>query len=243
MARLPTYGVLVSSAPRRPRAAARPVVALVLAITAALLSGCGGSASGSEPSPSNASGQAHDHGPAPAVVSGAEDRYAGLDLAEPYRRPTFTLTDTEGRPYDFRSQTSGRATLLFFGYTQCPDVCPTTLADIAVALRGVDRAVAERVQVVFVTTDAKNDTPAVLAEYLRRFDADLPTRFIGLTGDQAAIDQAQLSAGVPQAEDNGRLHSSLLLLYGSDDEAHVAFDAGNTARDIAHDLEIVAVGS
>jgi protein SCO1/2 len=83
----------------------------------------------------------------------------------------------------------------------------------------------------------------VLAEYLGRFDADLPTPFIGLTGDQAAIDQAQLSAGVPQAEDNGRLHSSLLLLYGSDDEAHVAFDAGNTARDIAHDLDIVAAGS
>ena len=65
------------------------------------------------------------------------------------------------------------------------------------------------------------------------------TRFIGLTGDQATIDQAQLSTGVPLAEDDGKLHSSLLLLYGSDDEAHVAFDAGNTARDIAADLRRV----
>ena len=87
-----------------------------------------------------------------------------------------------------------------------------------------------------MTTDPALDTPAVLGEYLDRFDADLPQPFIGLTGDQETIDQAQLSTGVPLAEDDGRLHSSLLLLYGSDDEAHVAFDAGNTSRDIAADL-------
>ncbi len=81
---------------------------------------------------------------------------------------------------------------------------------------------------------------AVLGEYLGRFDADLPTPFVGLTGSQERIDSAQLSAGVPLAEDGGRMHSSLLLLYGSDDEAQVAFDAGNTARDIADDLEAVA---
>jgi protein SCO1/2 len=96
------------------------------------------------------------------------------------------------------------------------------------------------VQVVFVTTDPATDDPAVLGEYLGRFDADLPTRFIGLTGSQELIEQAQLSAGVPLAEDDGRQHSSLLLLYGPDDRANVAFDAGNTARDIAEDLEAVA---
>jgi len=90
-----------------------------------------------------------------------------------------------------------------------------------------------------VTTDPAYDTPPVLGEYLHRFDADLPQPFIGLTGDQAAIDQAQLATGVPLAEEDGRLHSSLLLLYGSDDKAHVAFDAGNTSRDIASDLRRV----
>jgi protein SCO1/2 len=110
------------------------------------------------------------------------------------------------------------------------------MADVAVALRGLDAAVAEQVRVVFVTTDPGFDTPEVLGEYLGRFDADLPNRFVGLTGDQAAVDQAQLAAGVPLAEDAGRLHSSLLLLYGADDRAHVAFDAGNTSRDIAGDL-------
>ncbi|MGZ6820736.1 MAG: SCO family protein, partial [Blastococcus sp.] len=135
--------------------------------------------------------------------------------------------------------TAGRPTLLYFGYTRCPDVCPTTMADIAVALRGMDKAVADKVQVVFVTTDPTYDTPAVLGEYLHRFDADLPVRFIGLTGKQDAINAAQLSAGVPLAEDDGKTHSSLLLLYGKDDQAHVAFNAGNTPKDIASDLRQV----
>jgi protein SCO1/2 len=216
------------------RSRRRPALAALLVAAGLTLSACG---------TATAEG-GHDHsGSAPASVAGAQDTYAGLDLAEPYRRPTFTLTDTTGAAFDFKAATAGRPTLLFFGYTNCPDVCPTTMADIAVALRGLDAAVVEKLQVVFVTTDPKTDTPAVLGEYLARFDADLPLRFVGLTGDQAAIDQAQLSAGVPLAEEDGRLHSSLLLLYGSDDEAHVAFDAGNTARDIAADLRRVAEGA
>jgi protein SCO1/2 len=210
----------------------RALPALLLAGGLAL-TGCSGSATAVDET-------GHDHSSGPATVEGPEDHYAGLDLAEPYRRPTFTLTDTSGAAYDFRAATHGRPTLLFFGYTRCPDVCPTTMADVAVALRGLDAGVAEKVQVVFVTTDPAFDTPDVLGEYLGRFDADLPVRFVGLTGSQKVVDQAQLSAGVPLAEEDGRLHSSLLLLYGSDDEAHVAFDAGNTARDIGADLESVA---
>jgi protein SCO1/2 len=218
----------VSSAARR---SVRPALSALLVAGALVLSGCSGPAAGDE---------GHDHADAPAVVEAPEDSFAGLDLAEPYRRPTFTLTDTTGAAYDFRAATEGRPTLLFFGYTNCPDICPTTMADVAVALRGLDPALAAAVQVVFVTTDPAFDTPEVLGEYLGRFDADLPTRFVGLTGEQDLIDQAQLAAGVPLAEDDGRLHSSLLLLYGADDEAQVAFDAGNTARDIADDLRTVA---
>ncbi|SFL71847.1 SCO family protein [Geodermatophilus ruber] len=208
-----------------------------LVVSAGLvLAGCGGDAA--------AEGEGHDHSSgAPAAVEGPEDTYAGIDLADPYQRPSFTLTDTSGAAYDFAAATEGRPTLLFFGYTNCPDVCPTTLADAAVALRGLDPAVAEQVTFVFVTTDPGHDTPAVLAEYLGRFDADLPTRFVGLTGDQQQIDQAQLAAGVPQAEDDGRLHSTHVLLYGADDLAHVAFDAGNTSRDMAADLERVVAGA
>jgi protein SCO1 len=228
----------VTSVRRRPAA-----WVAALAVAGTLLAGCGGSASGNEQQTATATASGHEHGSAPATVKGSADTYAGLDLVQPYQRPSFTLTDADGAAYDFRQQTDGRPTLLFFGYTQCPDVCPTTMADIAVALRGMDPAVAKKVQVVFVTTDPETDSPAVLGEYLDRFDADLPTRFVGLTGAQQTIDQAQLSAGVPLAEEGGRLHSSLLLLYGADDAAHVAFDAGNTARDIAHDLALVAAGS
>jgi protein SCO1/2 len=211
--------------------------------TAALLlaAGLALSACGSDGGDQAAAAEEHDHsGGGAATLEGPGDEYAGIDLRDPFQRPTFTLTDSSGASYDFAAATAGRPTLLFFGYTNCPDVCPSTMADVALALRDTDPALAEQVQVVFVTTDPAADTPPVLGEYLDRFDADLPTRFIGLTGDQEAIDQAQLSAGVPLAEDAGRLHSSLLLLYGADDEAHVAFDAGNTARDIAGDLAAVA---
>ncbi|MGY1602455.1 SCO family protein [Geodermatophilus sp. SYSU D00815] len=206
-----------------------------------LLAGCGGSGESGGTEVSQA-GAAHDHGGV-ASAEGPRSDYAGVDLDPPYQKPSFTLTDATGAAYDFRAATAGRPTLLFFGYTNCPDVCPTTMADVAVALRDLDPALAEQVQMVFVTTDPATDTPPVLGEYLDRFDADLPTQFIGLTGDQEAIDQAQLSAGVPLAEDGGRLHSSLLLLYGADDVAHVAFDAGNTPRDIAEDIETVAAAS
>jgi len=212
----------------------RPALAALLVAAGLALAACGTATAEGE------GGHDHSASSGPATVEGPEDVYAGLDLAEPYRRPSFTLTDTDGAAFDFTAATAGRPTLLFFGYTNCPDICPTTMADVAVALRGLEPALVEELQVVFVTTDPATDTPAVLGEYLSRFDADLPQRFIGLTGDQATIDQAQLSTGVPLAEDGGRLHSSLLLLYGSDDEAHVAFDAGNTSRDIADDLRLVA---
>jgi protein SCO1 len=178
-----------------------------------------------------------------ASVAAHQGKYDGVDLDPPYQRPQFTLTSDTGGTYDFTTATKGRPTLLFFGYTNCPDVCPTTMADIAVALRSVGPELAKQVQVVFVTTDPKRDTTARLAEWLGRFDADLPTKFIGLTGSQQVLDQAQLSAGVPVAQDGGQTHSALLLLYGADDKAHVAFDAGNSPKDIAHDLKLVATGT
>jgi len=178
-----------------------------------------------------------------ASVAAHQGKYDGVDLDPPYQRPQFTLTSDTGGTYDFTTATKGKPTLLFFGYTNCPDVCPTTMADIAVALRSVGPELAKQVQVVFVTTDPERDTTARLAEWLGRFDADLPTKFVGLTGSQQVLDQAQLSAGVPVAQDGGQTHSALLLLYGADDKAHVAFDAGNSPKDIAHDLKLVASGS
>jgi protein SCO1/2 len=212
----------------------RPAALTSLALAAGvLLAGCGGDADAAA---------GHDHAGAAASVSSAQDDggFAGVHLADPYRKPEFTLTDATGAAYDFGAATADGPTLLFFGYTHCPDVCPTTMADVAVALRQVEPAVAAETHVVFVTTDPARDTPDVLGEWLGRFDGDLATRFVGLTGTQDQVDQAQLAAGVPLAEDMGQTHSALLLLYGTDGEAHVAFDAGNTAADVAHDLARVA---
>jgi protein SCO1 len=94
------------------------------------------------------------------------------------------LKDAHGKPTalaDFR----GRAVLLFFGYTACPDVCPTTLARYAIVMKALG-AEAGRVQVLFVTLDPERDTPDRLAAYVSWFDP----RFIGLYGDLAATEAA-----------------------------------------------------
>ncbi|HEY5637603.1 MAG TPA: SCO family protein [Burkholderiales bacterium] len=97
----------------------------------------------------------------------------------PYGK-ALTLTDHHGKPRtlaDFR----GKAVVLFFGFTQCPDVCPTTLADAAEAIKALGPA-ADRVQVLFVTLDPERDTQAVLAAYVNAFDP----RFVALYGDLEA---------------------------------------------------------
>jgi protein SCO1/2 len=169
--------------------------------------------------------------------------YRGLELDPAQPRPTFTLTDPTGKPYDFATRTRGVPTLLFFGYTHCPDVCPTTMADTAAALRGTPEPLRSKVQVVFVTTDPARDTGAVLAAWLRNFDPDLPRKFVGLTGTVAQVEAAQAAAKVPVASENGQTHSAELLLYGTDDYARVAFVSGSSPDDLRHDLPLVAKGA
>lgn len=95
----------------------------------------------------------------------------------------FSLTDAAGRTrqlIDFR----GKVVVLFFGYVQCPDVCPSTLANLAEVMRHLG-ADADRIQVLFVTLDPQRDTPQLLAEYVPAFDR----RFVGLYGDVATTDR------------------------------------------------------
>ncbi|HEY2043978.1 MAG TPA: SCO family protein [Jatrophihabitans sp.] len=180
-----------------------------------------------------------------ATTSELSDRgnsiYQGVGLTPAQPRPQFTLTDTAGKPFKFGSQTAGKPTVLYFGYTNCPDVCPTTLADIANGLRAVPAAIRAATQVVFVTTDVKRDSSAVLKAYLAKFDPGLPNRFVGLTGSQEQIDAAQVAAHVTLAADDGQQHSAEVLLYGSDDYARVAFlQSNDEAAQVAHDLPLVA---
>lgn len=168
--------------------------------------------------------------------------FRGLALETPLARPSFTLTDDAGAPFDFLASTEGRPTLLFFGYTNCPDICPTTMADVAVAIRELPAELASTVQVVFVTTDPANDTGPVLAEFLDHFDSDLPNGFVGLTGSIEEVEAAQRAARVTVAMDMGRSHSAQLQLYGTDDLARVVYVGGSSPDDIVHDLPLVAQG-
>ncbi|WP_322763352.1 SCO family protein, partial [Frankia sp. Cr2] len=160
-------------------------------------------------------------------------------------RPSFTLTDTSGRSFDFAKETAGRATLLFFGYTNCADVCPTTMADIAAAKQLVSPAVGGAVTVVFVTTDPGRDTAGVLRRWLNQFDAT----FVGLTGSPAQLDAAQQAAGVPLASaqqvPGGRYsvaHAAQVAGYGADDTEHVLYFASTKVADYAADFpRLVAV--
>jgi protein SCO1 len=151
----------------------------------------------------------------------------GALLDDPRPRPAFTLVDTSGRPFDFAAETQGQLTLLFFGYTNCPDVCPITMATLDGALSTVDGVDAK---VVFVTTDPARDTPPLLRTFLDRFDP----RFVGLTGTPDDVAAAQRAAGVTEAIDEGPNnrggydigHSSQVILYTPDDEAHLVYGFG-----------------
>ncbi len=113
---------------------------------------------------------------------GTDDKSSGGALVNPpFQVHDVALTNQAGAPMRL-SDLRGRAIVLFFGYTHCPDVCPTTLADLARVKTALE-AQADRVAFVFVTVDSQRDTPEVLKEYLNHFDPS----FIGLTGDEAAL--------------------------------------------------------
>ena len=119
------------------------------------------------------------------AACGAEaPKFRSTDITGADFGRALALTGHDGRPRtlaDFR----GKLVVLFFGYTYCPDVCPTTLVDMAAAMKALGND-AGRVQVLFVTLDPERDTPEVLAQYVTAFDP----RFLGLYGDAAATQRA-----------------------------------------------------
>lgn len=182
--------------------------------------------------------------PAPSGVDVARPdtgRWRGTELRTPTPRPDFTLTDTAGQPYDFGRETAGRYTMLFFGYTNCPDVCPIHMATLAAALRQNPGLVPT---VVFVTTDPDRDTPEKLRTWLDGFD----TAFIGLTGTKEQVALAQQRSGVAVAtvtatDGDGRYsvgHAAEVLAFTPDDQAHLAYPFGTRTEDWVHDLSLLA---
>ena len=170
------------------------------------------------------------------------DAYRGGLVTPPLAKPRFILTDTSGASFDFWKRTQGSVTLLFFGYTYCPDQCPMHMSNIGMALKKLPAGIADQIKLVFVTTDPARDTPAVLRRWLDHFDK----RFIGLTGTEDALRAVQNAAGVPAAQmtesrngNYGVAHANFVIAYTKDNLAHVIYPGGVSKDDWIHDLPLL----
>lgn len=188
----------------------RRIVAFATAVAALALAGCG------KPQP-------------PAAP------FNGIDITGADYGKDFRLRDAGGRERtlaDFR----GKAVMMFFGFTQCPDVCPTALARAAEVKRllGPD---GERLQVLFVTVDPERDTPAVLGEYTRAFDAS----FIGLYADaqrtaETARDFKVYYKKVPTGASYTMDHSAFSYVFDPAGQLRLVLRHEHSAQDYASDL-------
>ena len=127
-----------------------------------------------------------------ATLAGCgEYRYRAMaSIDEPIMAPDFTLTDVDGAPFALNAQ-RGAIVLLFFGFTSCPDVCPTTLADLAAVRKNLG-ADAARVRTVVVTVDPERDTPEQLKRYVQVYDAEA----VGLLADRPTLEAVFRDYGV-----------------------------------------------
>ena len=149
----------------------------------------------------------------------------------------FSLFDATGKPRtlaDYR----GKAVVMFFGYTQCPDVCPTTLAELAEVMKklGPD---ADRVQVLFVTVDSERDTPDLLSKYVPAFDP----RFAGLYGDAAATERTAKEFKIIYQKQPGATpgsytvdHSAGTYIFDPKGKLRLYVSYGQGPEVFAHDL-------
>ncbi|MGQ9723790.1 MAG: SCO family protein [Tepidimonas sp.] len=164
--------------------------------------------------------------------------FKGIDVTgAPYGKK-LALTDQNGQRRtleDFR----GKVVMLYFGFVQCPDVCPTALARAVEVMQrlGPD---ADRVQLIFVTVDPERDTPALLREYLAAFDP----RFIGLTGTSEEIAAAAKEfkvyyAKVPTGSSYTMDHSAQTYLIDPQGRLRVVLKHEQTAEDYAHDVALL----
>ncbi len=208
----------------------------VLAIGAALTlsAACGGS---SKAAPTGASTAAA--GASNTVAAGLR----GAQITPPIAKPDVVLTDTSGKPFSLKKDTAGDLTLVFLGYTNCPDECPTTMNDFAQALKMLPADVTSHVKMVFVTTDPERDTPAAMRKWLDHFNP----QFIGLTGTQAQLDGLADKLLMPHAQKEsdghggyGVSHAAFTFAFtANDDTAHIVYPVGFTKEDLANDISLL----
>lgn len=160
--------------------------------------------------------------------------FGGTLLEPPFTKPDVTLVDLDGNPFPFIEKTEGQLTVLFFGYTNCPDICPVFLQTMARAREGIATGPGSRPQVLFVGVDVARDTPEQMRTYLRRID---PT-FIGLTGEESEMASMieQLSMAPVMIEEPGPDgtyavgHPAQATVFTRDDLAHRIYPTGVDER-------------
>lgn len=169
--------------------------------------------------------------------------YRGMMLTPPRPKPDYVFTATDGQPYDFRKETAGKVALLFFGYTNCPDVCPLHMSNLGNVIKQLPPADRERVKVVFVTTDPERDTPEKLKAWVANFDSS----FVGVAGKPDDINRLQVSLGMPPATKEeipkgspagayGIAHGSAVLAFTADDSLRTIYPMGIRQEDWTADL-------
>jgi protein SCO1/2 len=170
--------------------------------------------------------------------------FKGNDISGADWGKDFRLTDHTGKVRtlaDFR----GKVVVLFFGYTHCPDVCPTTLSELSQAMKQLGKDAA-RVQVLFVTLDPARDTPQVLAQYVPSFN---PT-FLGLYGDEATTRRVAKDFKVfYQKHDTGSKlgytldHTANTFVYDPAGRLRLLFGFGMGAESFLHDIKALLAGN
>lgn len=170
----------------------------------------------------------------------AETGMFGVTLDPPVAVPSVTLADLDGNPVNLADYARGRLTLLFFGYTNCPDVCPVHMTNIAAAMRPLAFGTRDSIRVLFVTTDPERDTPERLREWLGSIDPG----FEALRGTKAALDSAQRGLGLPEAmrlpgahgDDYAMGHAGQVLAVFADGRVRFVYPFGTRQADWVHDI-------
>ena len=166
----------------------------------------------------------------------------GTTYAEPYPpAPAINLTRSDGSAFQLENL-QGKIVLLFFGYTSCPDVCPTTMAELKSALDTIGPENAENVRVVFVTVDPQRDTPQRVQEYANHFNE----KFIGLSGQESSLAQVWSDYGVYREVAEGSPatgylvdHTARVTLIDQEGNLRSSYGFETPVQDIVHDLKLL----
>ncbi|MGB9799831.1 MAG: SCO family protein [Thermanaerothrix sp.] len=170
-----------------------------------------------------------------------QGQFRGSLLDPPIPAPDFSLTQANGETFTLSAQKE-KIVLLFFGYTYCPDVCPTTLADLAQVMKRLGRQ-SERVRVVFISVDPQRDTPERAQSYAAAFDPS----FIGLSGTEADLQPVWNAYGVYRlvrdSESRGSDylvdHSARVYLIDGKGNLRLTYSFGTPVEDLENDLRLI----